>query len=106
MSTLSNDAGLSRKEMLKKWRAQKGVGAAPHSKSDKQTELSDGDQTSGKQKGYNGVLVTRPGAANGVKRPALHANKGAVKRKPFKVSLDNRSNRNASNECPPRVTVD
>lgn len=92
MNTINNDAGLSRKEMLKKWRAQREAGAAPNSRSLNNTDHTAGANASslqsGKENRHAGALTERSANINRAhKKPASRSKKGAVKRKPFQVSL-------------------
>lgn len=92
MNTISSDAGLSRKEMLKKWRAQREAGAALISKSINKSENPAGasarSQQSGKESRHTGALAERCANTNRTyKKPASRSKKGAVKRKPFQVSF-------------------
>lgn len=86
MNSTNNDAGLSRKDKLKQWRAERGKSTVGKtSKSDINTRQPSAASRAGSgDKENNGALVERP--TNRVhKRPAARENK-AFMRKPFRVS--------------------
>lgn len=85
-----NGLGLTQKEKLKKWRAQKekeaSASAAPKSRLFENKPVPSGK--GGRPTGHSGGLAVRPGGVNfnGAKRPAgSRGKKGALKRKPFQV---------------------
>lgn len=82
------EEGLSRKQKLALWRARKVGGQSGEGlpcSAEKHAKIERSVAAYKSQGGHGGVLAARPGAENGVRRPAARTFKDGIKRKPFQV---------------------